>query len=73
MRCHVCGGSMSQTRSDMPFKLDQTRIVIIRELPVHQCTQCGEHLFEDAVMQKIEAALAKADRGAELEVVRFAA
>ncbi len=73
MKCHVCTGSMTETRSDMPFKLDKTRIVIIRDLPVHQCNQCGEHAFEDSVMQRIEAALAKVDRGAELEVVRFAA
>lgn len=73
MKCHVCGGEMAPTRSDMPFKLDQTRIVIIRDLPVLNCGQCGEHAFEDPVMQKIEATLARADRGAELEVVRFAA
>ena len=73
MKCHVCGGTMTPVRSDMPFKLDQTRIVIIRDLPVFQCSQCDEHLFEDAVMQKIEATLKKADSGAELEVVRYAA
>ena len=72
MKCHVCGGEMTPTCSDMPFKLDQTRIVIIRDLPLHQCMQCGEHLFEDAIMRKIETTLAKVDRGAELEVVRFA-
>jgi YgiT-type zinc finger domain-containing protein len=73
MKCHVCGGSMRPTRSDMPFKLDQTRIVIIRDLPVHQCSQCGEHAFDDVVMVRVEETLTKVDRGAELEVVRFAA
>jgi YgiT-type zinc finger domain-containing protein len=73
MKCHVCSSTIIQTRSDMPFKFDQTRIVIIRDLPVHQCSQCGEHAFEDKIMQRIESTLAKSDRGAELEVVRFAA
>ena len=73
MKCHVCGGHMTPTRSDMPFKLDQTRIVIIRDLPLLHCQQCGEHAFEDAVMKKIEVTLASVDRGAELEVVRYAA
>ena len=73
MKCHVCGSHMSHAHSDMPFKLDRTRIVIIRELPVLHCAQCGEHAFEDAVMQKIETTLANVDRGAELEIVRFAA
>ena len=64
---------MKDERSDMPFKLEPTRIVIIKDLPVLQCEECGEHAFEDAVMAKIEAVLAKVDQGAELEIVRFAA
>ena len=73
MRCHVCGGIMRETRSDMPFKLDQKRIVIIKDLPVLQCGECGEHAFSDHVMAKIEETLAKSDSGAELEVVGYAA
>jgi YgiT-type zinc finger domain-containing protein len=73
MRCHCCGGRMRDGYSDMPFKLAATRIVIIKELPVLQCEECGEHAFTDAVMERIEATLAKVDHGAELEIVRFAA
>ena len=73
MRCHVCGGNMQEVRSDMPFKLDSKRIVIIKDLPVLQCGECGEHAFSDPVMEKIEEALANSDSGAELEVVRYAA
>lgn len=73
MRCHVCGGNMSETRSDMPFKLDRKRIVIIKDLPVLQCGECGEHAFSDPFMGKIEATLANSDSGAELEVVGYAA
>ena len=51
MRCHVCGGEMHLANSDMPFKLDRTRIVIIKDLPVLQCAECGEHAFSDAVMR----------------------
>ena len=73
LRCHVCGGKMHETRSDMPFKLGPTRIVIIKDLPVLHCGECGEHAFIDAVMAKIEEALAKVDESAELEIVKFAA
>ncbi len=73
MRCQACGGHMAAGNSDMPFKLDRTRIVIIRELPVLQCGECGEHAFTDAVMARIEETLANVDSGAELEIVRFAA
>ena len=73
MCCHVCGSDMHATTSDMPFKLDQKRIVIIRDLPVYQCEICGEHVYTDAVMAKIETALSKVEPTAELEIVRFAA
>ena len=73
MKCHSCGGQMHETRSDMPFKLAPTRIVIIKDLPVLQCGECGEHAFSDPVMAKIEEALAKVDASAELEIVKFAA
>ena len=73
MTCHVCGGEMREARSDMPFKLDRSRIVIIKDLPVLQCAECGEHAFTDPVMVKVEETLAKSDSGAELEVVQFAA
>lgn len=72
MRCHCCGGHMQDGHSDMPFKLDRTRSVIIKELPVLQCEECGEHAFTDTVMQSIESTLAKVDHAAELEIVRFA-
>ena len=51
MRCHACGGLMHETRSDMPFKLDRSRIVIIKDLPMLQCDECGEHAFSDPVME----------------------
>lgn len=73
MRCHACGGQMTELRSDMPFKLAPARTVIIKDLPVLQCGECGEHAFTDEVMRKVEDALAKVNSGAELEIVRFAA
>lgn len=73
MRCQACGGHMEAGKSDMPFKLDRTRIVIIRDLPVLQCGECGEHAFADAVMARIEETLAQVDNGADLAIVRYAA
>ena len=72
LTCHVCGGRMHEEASNMPFKLDRQRIVIIRDLPVWQCASCGEHAFSDPVMVRIEQAL-QAAGAAEVEVVPFAA
>lgn len=73
MKCHICGGQTQATTSDMPFKLDANRIVIFKSLPVLQCNQCGDYLFEDSVMARVEEVLGGVDASAELEIVRYAA
>ena len=73
MKCHVCGGEMTATTSDLPFKLAPNRLVIFKNLPVFQCGQCGEYLLEDAVMVRVEERLQGVDASAELEIVRYAA
>lgn len=73
MKCHARGGHKEATRSDTPFKLDRARVVIVKDLPVLQCGECGEHAFTDPVIARIEAALENVDGDAELEIVRYAA
>ncbi len=73
MKCHVCGAGLRPVATDLPFKLSEHTIIIIKELPVLQCEGCREFLIEDAVMERVEALLAEAGTAAELEVIRFAA
>ena len=73
MRCTVCGARMSQIVTDLPFKLSEERIVILKHLPVLQCEACHEYLIEDAVMARIDLMLARTNSTAELEVLRYAA
>ena len=73
MKCHTCGGKLQQLVTDMPFKLDQKRIVILKELPVMECQSCIEFLIEDKVMEHVEAIIDKVDNMAELEIVKYAA
>lgn len=73
MKCRVCGGLMQQKRTDLPFKIGESAIVIVKDLPVVQCPQCSEYLISDAVMTEVEKMLASANKGVELEVVRYAA
>ena len=73
MNCHVCGGLMHAQVTDLPFKLDQHCIRIIRDLPVQECVQCGESLIEDRVMAEIEPLLDQEAHPSELEVMRYAA
>ena len=73
MTCRVCGAEMHAVVTDLPFKLTDRAIVIIKELPVRQCDGCTEYLLEDATLERVDELLAGADISAELEVIRFAA
>jgi YgiT-type zinc finger domain-containing protein len=72
MRCHVCGANLRRVVTDLPFKVADETIVVLKQLPVMQCGNCQEYLIEDAVMAEIDGILEKVSRGAELEVVRYA-
>ena len=73
MRCTVCGARTSPVVTDLPFKLSEKRIVILKQLPVLQCVACREYLIEDAVMARIDTMLEDTDSTAELKVLRYAA
>jgi len=73
MRCTVCGAELTATRTDLPFKVSETSIVILKNLPVLQCANCPEYLIEDAVLRRVDEILARVDREAEVEIIRYAA
>ncbi len=73
MICNVCGGTLQKVNTNLPFKVNDTTIVIVKELPVLQCANCSEYLLEDHVMQQVDEILGKATRDTELEIVRYAA
>ncbi|MFH1537749.1 MAG: type II toxin-antitoxin system MqsA family antitoxin [bacterium] len=73
MNCNVCGAEMRPFITDLPFKVGETAIVILKELPVLQCGNCREYLIEDKVMERVEAILTNANTSAELEIVKYAA
>ena len=73
MKCRVCGGLLEPRVTDLPFKLGDSRIVILKSLPVLQCRQCGDTELETATMTRVDELLATVDGAAELEVIRYAA
>ena len=73
MRCTSCGAELTATTTDLPFKLSDSAIVILKRLPVLQCPACPEYLIEDMVLRRIDEVLARIDGGAELQVIRYAA
>jgi YgiT-type zinc finger domain-containing protein len=73
MRCRVCGRTLRATTTDLPFKVGDQRIVILKNLPVSQCDGCAEYLIADRVFAKVEQLLATVDTSVELEIIQFAA
>ena len=56
----------------MPFKVSNTSIVIVRQMPVDECGNCGQYLIDDPVMERVESILEKVDSAAELEIIQYA-
>jgi YgiT-type zinc finger domain-containing protein len=73
MKCHVCGSHMGPIVTNLPFKINETTIVILKDLPVLQCNNCNEYLLDDPVMKRVDEILEKVDTAAELEVIKYAA
>ncbi|MBI2955387.1 MAG: type II toxin-antitoxin system MqsA family antitoxin [Chloroflexi bacterium] len=73
MRCTICGGELKATRTDLPFKVRETSIVVLKNLPVLQCENCSEYLIDDAVLRRVDETLATVDSEAELEIISYAA
>ncbi len=73
MKCHVCGCDLLDTITTLPFKVGGDAIVVLKDLPVTQCSNCQEFLIHDKVMARVEAILDRAGQNAELEVIRYAA
>lgn len=72
MKCTACGTTLSATITDLPLKVREGAIVIVKDVPILQCTVCPEYLLEDRVLAKVDEILARTD-DAELEIIRYAA
>jgi YgiT-type zinc finger domain-containing protein len=73
MKCRVCAGNLSATTTDLPFKVSERKIVIVKQLPVLQCDRCSEYSMDDPTFERVEEMLSRTDQAAELEIVPFAA
>lgn len=73
MKCTVCGGELTATETDLPFKVTDRTIVILKGLPVFQCAKCPEYLIDEEVLRTVDQILARLESRTELEIVRYAA
>ncbi len=52
-KCFYCKGNMEEGFTNYMLDLDG-QFIIIKNVPCHKCTQCGEVSYSGAVMAKIE-------------------
>lgn len=64
---------MRATTTDLPFKVSDRTIVILKDLPVAQCERCSEYLIADAVFARVEELISKVNTSVEVEIIPFAA
>ena len=53
MRCFFCKGELEKSTTSHVVTLDNC-IIIVKNVPCTQCTQCGETFFDDDVADKLE-------------------
>ena len=73
MKCTICGATMDRVESDLPFKTAEHTIVVLKSLPVFQCTNCTEYLIEDPVLHRVDQILNGVAKITELQVIPYAA
>jgi YgiT-type zinc finger domain-containing protein len=69
----MCGSTLHPKITDLPFKVSDRTIVILKRLPVAQCEGCSEYLIADPVFARVEELLSQVNTSVELEIIQFAA
>ncbi len=74
MKCVVCKtGDVIDGKTTVTLQRGETTVVI-KDVPAQVCDQCGEYYLSETMTAKVLAmAEAAVDKGAEVEILRWAA
>ena len=72
MKCHVCGSDMNAIITNLPFKVNELTIVILKDLPVYQCINCSEYLLDDYILIYLENIFNRVNENTEIEIIQYA-
>ena len=53
MKCFFCKGELESTKTKFIADLDSC-VLIVKNVPAMVCTQCGEKVFDDNTMERLE-------------------
>lgn len=72
-KCFYCKGEMKDSFCNYMVDLDG-RFIIIKNVPCHKCSQCGEVSYSGEVVAKIEGIVKKLKEAlTEVAIVEYAA
>ena len=52
MKCRVCGSALRGSITNLPFKVSERTIVILKDLPVEQCESCSSTFWRTRCSQE---------------------
>ena len=58
MRCGTCNYPSLEAATTTVEEWDGEELIVIRDVPVEKCPQCGEEYFAPAVLRELETLLA---------------
>ena len=71
MNCFMCKGSMIDSVTNHVVNLKNC-IIIIKNAPCTECTQCGETYYDDEVMMRLEKMVEKLkDSFTEVAIINY--
>lgn len=73
MKCHACGNQMRAVVSDFPFRVNRSVMIILRDLPLLECSECGAYALEETVMERVHEIVEKLRSPSHLDAVLYAA
>lgn len=71
MKCHICGTPMTRAVSDLPFRVDRSVMIILRDLPLLECSKCGAYALEETVMERVHEIVQKLRSPSHLDAVLY--
>jgi len=71
MKCRSCAGLLEPRVTDLPFKIGDNSLAILRSLPVLECRECGCTELEPATKARVDRILAEVDESAGVAIIRY--
>ena len=60
MKCLKCGRETFESRNSEAIELDNGCLLVIRNIPCYECTECDEILYTGDVVEQMEQIIAAA-------------